>query len=292
MTTARVVSMRRRTAGRAHNDEDGVGGGVRGPRGARAIGKTGGSSTGGGEKTMHRGWRRRAETRQRVVRRQTFVAGEVARVATRKLKTRDERISRAVGSALAQLPLLGAALPLPDAFAARADAEGGGDRNGNGNRDGDGDGGDRSGGGGLRHRRFGTVVREEGAQMQMVRAHASFKQEGIEALRQHLENTVGDGGSTGQTDGAKARHAKGGAKHKKGKAKGGSNSSKMADVEEDAEGERMRRRRDAKKRMADVAAARRAAGRTLQVQTQTMRSMIGGGVGRRGRIGEKRPKDL
>lgn len=174
----------------------------------------------------------------------------------------------------------------------------------------------------LRHRNWASVVNEERDQMQRVATHDAFVDMGVDALRAHLTNTVMSSSSVAATPNnntnantnssmnkgmaaATAKRAKS-HNHKSADVSGGQKNKKRDDhqhnnVDDDEAQAVAAQRRQFKKRQAEqlleMGAEKRAG-----VKRQTFGSLLAGVVKKqkegalpqhtRGRIGDKRPKNL
>lgn len=131
------------------------------------------------EVPMHRGRKKRVEAKQRLAAKKNFVHEELQRLEheaqkKREQLKRDQKRKSPVGPALSVFGDMANALPVTKDDSSDDD-----------------DGGRKEQGPKvLRHRERRRIVVEETEQAKNVREHAAFKSDPIEALRQHLMNTV------------------------------------------------------------------------------------------------------
>lgn len=236
--------------------------------------------------TLHRGRKKREATKQRLERKKSFIASELERAEAETARKREEEAKKraarkgAVGPALAVLSEMAAALPAGADETGRAEE------------------GERAGGRGkkMRHKARRRIAVEEAEQLRQVRAHAMFQADPVEALRQHLVNTVaadpgavpaGLGKGKSRAGGEKGRGGRGGEAGKAGGlvADGGA----VERAREEAR-RRVEEKRERKAGLAEAAARLRKKRQGGRIGKQTLKGVVGGG--RRGRIGEKRDKVL
>lgn len=164
----------------------------------------------------------------------------------------------------------------------------------------------------LRHRNWATVVNDERDQMQRVTQHDAFVGMGVEALRAHLTNTVMSSSSAAAAAPTTNNDVK---KGTAATAKRSNNNNKSDELSSKQNNNKMAKRDDQHNtdEAQSVAAQRRAfkkrqaeqllemgAEKRGDVKRQTFGSLLGGvkkqkedaQLQRRGRIGDKRPKNL
>lgn len=231
---------------------------------------------------MHRGRRKRQEVRRRLEAKKDFIKSELSRLeeeteAKRTAQRVNEKKKSPLGPALAIMKDMAEALPTE-----RDETEG---KRNNGKAGG-------ADGRVLRHKTRKKIVAEETEQVRNVRAHPVFKEDPMEALRQHLVNTV----ASDPTEVAPPlQEGKKGKRKRRNKRKvveqGGTK-----DLRVEVDGELERARDEARERVAEKkerkaaiaeAAAKMKRKKTGGIEKQTLSGLISKP---RGRIGVRRPK--
>lgn len=255
--------------------------------------------------TLHRGRRKRLDAKQRSEKKREFVEAELAKIdnliQAKRASAKRERAVKLVGPALAVLSddLVAA---LPDDTAKQApeheqvgDAKGRGTNKSEQNRSGS----------GLKHRQWAPKLIDEKQQMERVLKHDAFINTGLDALTSHLSNTVScqaaeippplPTNKPKSKDNEKipstSNHTRTKRKHNDGADEIGGKPKSRSTTATDA-------RRQYKKDMAQLSLQKGAKKRS-QVVHQSFKSLLGGNASgntrpsaSRGRIGEKREKDL
>lgn len=223
---------------------------------------------------LHRGRKKRLETRQRLEKKQSFIQSELAKLEVLQKEKRkalqQKQLKKSVGQALSILPNLKDSLPSIEHEADDAQQKGG-DLKKNSNKS------------------WSKLIQEEKFQMEKVQNHEAFINMGIDALKTHLSHTVLAANSSTSNNPSnkhdkRVQKPKNNQKHKQAsdlyKQPNNSIESKAAE------------RREYKKMMAEKA-VKISSKKRNDVKLQSLTSLLGGKhVKTRGRIGEKRPKQL
>lgn len=230
---------------------------------------------------MHRGRRKRQEARRRLESKKDFIRSEIARLEEEaELKRAAQRLkdkkNSSLGPALALMKDMAEALP-------ELEDDGGAERKKGDQRE--------MRPKVLRHKARKKMVAEEMEQVRNVRAHPVFKDDPMEALRQHLVNSIGTDPAEVAPPVQEGKQEKR-TRRKRGKADGRVLQEVKGEGDEDmrkARGEaktRVVEKREQKAVMAAAAAKlKRKKGGKIEKQT------LSGSISKwRGRIGVKRPK--
>lgn len=227
---------------------------------------------------MHRGRRKRQEARRRLETKKDFIKSELARLeeeaeVKRAAQIANDKKKSTLGPALAIMKDLAEALPKEE----RDEVEG--------------EKMSEKEGKVLRHKTRKKIVAEETEQIRNVRAHPVFKEDPMEALRQHLVNTVASDPAeiAPPLQEGKKRKRK---RRNKGKV---THQGTVENLKVEVDGELEKARDKARERVAEKKERKAAMAETVAkmkrkaggIEKQTLSGLISKS---RGRIGVKRPK--
>lgn len=221
---------------------------------------------------------RRGQKKKRLDKRRDFIATELARLEdlqnSKLANLIQKRAQKQVGQALSLLHGLKDSLPSAEGDGNSAEQQ---QKN--------------------KNQSWSQLVQQEKNQMDKVRNHEAFVNMGLDALTVHLSNTVSQAvaSATGNTRGTQGPKV-GGKANKKGKSNTYMTKQQNRNEQGKQTGGSIERnaaeRREHKKKMAEQA-VRMASKQRAQSKPQTLSSLLGGKhASSRGRIGEKRPKQL